>query len=58
MPVSKNKLITLSPEGSTPESASNALPKQEEFRQHLCRLAGSFACSTGYTDVSEEESQN
>ncbi len=39
MPVSKNKPITLSPEGSTPESASNALPEQEEFRQHLRRLA-------------------
>jgi hypothetical protein len=39
MPVSKNKPITWSPEGSTPESASNALPEQEEFRQHLRRLA-------------------
>ncbi|HEX9134202.1 MAG TPA: hypothetical protein VF844_18070 [Ktedonobacteraceae bacterium] len=39
MPVSKNKPITLSPEVSTPESASNALPEQEEFRQHLRRLA-------------------
>ncbi len=39
MPVSKNKPITLSPEGSTPESASSALPEQEEFRQHLRRLA-------------------
>src|SRR5438128_1824490 len=39
MPVSKNKPITLSLEGSTPESASNALPEQEEFRQHLRRLA-------------------
>src|SRR5258708_5346153 len=39
MPVSKNKPITLSPEGSTPESASNALPEQEDFRQHLRRLA-------------------
>ncbi len=39
MPVSKNKPITLSPEGSTPESASNALPEQEDFRQHVRRLA-------------------
>jgi putative transposase len=39
MPVSKNKPITLSSEGSTPESASNALPEQEEFHQHLRRLA-------------------
>lgn len=39
MPVSKHKPITLSPEGSTSESASNALPEQEGFRQHLRRLA-------------------
>ncbi len=39
MPVSKNKPITLSPEGSTPESASKALPEQEDFRQHVRRLA-------------------
>ncbi len=39
MPVSKNKPTTLSPEGSTPESASNPIPEQEEFRQHLRRLA-------------------
>jgi putative transposase len=39
MPVSKNKPTTLSPEGSTPESASNTISEQEEFRQHLRRLA-------------------
>ena len=39
MPVSKNKPTTLSPEGSTSESASNTIPEQEEFRQHLRRLA-------------------
>ncbi len=39
MPVSKNKPITLSPEGSTPESASNTIAEQEEFRQHLRCLA-------------------
>jgi putative transposase len=39
MPVSKNKPTTLSPEGSTSESASTTLPEQEEFRQHLRRLA-------------------
>ena len=39
MPVSKNKPTTLASEGSTPESSSAALPEQEEFRQHLRRLA-------------------
>ena len=39
MPVSKNKPTTLSPEGSTSESASNTIPEQEEFRQHVRRLA-------------------
>ncbi len=39
MPVSKNKPTTLSPEGSTSESASTTIPEQEEFRQHLRRLA-------------------
>lgn len=39
MPVSKNKPTTWSPKGSTPESASSNIPEQEEFRQHLRRLA-------------------
>ncbi len=39
MPVSKNKPTTLSPEGSTSESASTTIPEQEEFRQHVRRLA-------------------
>jgi len=39
MPVPKNKPTTLSPDGSTPESSSPVLPEQEEFRQHLRRLA-------------------
>src|SRR2546427_1107632 len=39
MPVSKKKPTTLSLDGSTPESPSNAMPEQEEFRQHLRRLA-------------------
>lgn len=39
MPVPKNKPITLSPDGSTPESSSTVSPDQEEFRQHLRRLA-------------------
>jgi len=34
----KNKPITSSPEGSTPESSSPVAPEQEEFRQHLRRL--------------------
>jgi len=38
MPVPKNKPITSSPEGSTPESSSPVAPEQEEFRQHLRRL--------------------
>ena len=39
MPVPKNKPITSSPEGSTSESSSPVIPDQEEFRQHLRRLA-------------------
>ena len=39
MPVSKNKPTTLSLEGSTSESTSNTPLEQEEFRQHLRRLA-------------------
>jgi putative transposase len=39
MPVTKNKPTTLSPEVSTSESSSPVLPGQEEFRQHLRRLA-------------------
>ncbi len=39
MPVTKNKPTTLSPEGSTSESSSPIVPEQEEFRQHLRRLA-------------------
>lgn len=39
MPVSKHKPITSSSEGSTSESSSPLVPEQEEFRQHLRRLA-------------------
>src|SRR5258708_38088167 len=39
MPVAKNKPTTLSSEGSTSESSSPIVPEQEEFRQHLRRLA-------------------
>ena len=39
MPVPKTKPTTLSPEGSTAESVSPTIPEQEEFRQHLRRLA-------------------
>ena len=39
MPVAKHKPTTLSPEGSTSESSSPVVPDQEEFRQHLRRLA-------------------
>ena len=39
MPVSKNKPTTSALEGATPESVSNLLPEQEEFRHHLRRLA-------------------
>jgi putative transposase len=39
MPVPKNKPTTLSLDGSTPEPSSNVPPDQEEFRQHLRRLA-------------------
>jgi putative transposase len=39
MPASKNKPTTQSPEGSTLESSSSSMPEQEEFRQHLRRLA-------------------
>jgi putative transposase len=42
MPVSKHKPITSSPEGSTALSSSPIALDQEEFRQHLRRLAGSF----------------
>jgi hypothetical protein len=42
MPVSKHKPTTSSPEGSTSESPSTTIPEQEELRQHLRRLAGSF----------------
>jgi putative transposase len=39
MPVSKHKPTTLSPESSTSESGSASTPEQEEFRQHVRRLA-------------------
>ena len=39
MPVSKNKPITSCSEGSTSESSAPLVPEQEEFRQHLRRLA-------------------
>ncbi len=39
MPVSKQKPTTQFPEGSTPECASTTRTEQEEFRQHLRRLA-------------------
>src|SRR5216684_661082 len=39
MPVSKKKPTPLATEGSTPESSSPILPEQEEFRQHIRRLA-------------------
>src|ERR1700730_13794589 len=39
MPVSEKKPITLAPDGSTPESSSKVPPDQEDFRQHLRRLA-------------------
>ncbi len=39
MPVPKKKPTTLTPEGSTPEPSSPVLPDQEEFRQHVRRLA-------------------
>src|SRR5216683_7213472 len=39
MPALKNKPITSSSESSTPESSSPVVPEQEEFRQHLRRLA-------------------
>ncbi|GHO63925.1 IS256 family transposase [Ktedonobacter sp. SOSP1-52] len=39
MPVPKKKPTTQSSDGSTPESSSNTLPEQEEFRQHLRCLA-------------------
>jgi transposase-like protein len=39
MPVPKKKPTTLASEISTPESSSQVLPDQEEFRQHLRRLA-------------------
>ncbi len=39
MPVPKKKPTTSTSEGSTPESSPPVLPEQEEFRQHLRRLA-------------------
>jgi putative transposase len=39
MPVPKNKPTTSALEGATPESVSNLLPEQEEFRHHVRRLA-------------------
>ena len=39
MPVPKHKPITSSPDSSTPESSSPIVLEQEEFRQHLRRLA-------------------
>jgi putative transposase len=39
MPVPQNKPITSQSSVSTPESSSPVLPEQEEFRQHLRRLA-------------------
>ena len=39
MPAPQKKPTTLSPDGSTPESLSNVMPEQEEFRQHLRCLA-------------------
>lgn len=39
MPVPKHKPTTSSPENSTAESSSPIVPEQEEFRQHLRRLA-------------------
>ena len=39
MPVSKHQPITSSPEGSTPESSLAVALDQQEFRQHLRRLA-------------------
>ena len=39
MPVSKNKPTTRGASGSTPESSDPTLPEQEDFRQHLRRLA-------------------
>jgi putative transposase len=39
MPVSKKKPTTLTSEVSTQESPSPSLPEQEDFRQHLRRLA-------------------
>ncbi len=39
MPVSQKKPITSSSAVPTPEASSLGLPEQEEFRQHLRRLA-------------------
>jgi putative transposase len=39
MPASKKKPITSTPETSTPETPSRVMPEQEDFRQHLRRLA-------------------
>jgi putative transposase len=39
MPVPKHKPTTSSPDSSTPESSPPIVLEQEEFRQHLRRLA-------------------
>jgi hypothetical protein len=39
MPVAKNKPTTSTSQASTPEPSSHVMPEQEEFRQHLRRLA-------------------
>ena len=39
MPVPQKKPTTSNSSASTPESSSPVLPEQEEFRQHLRRLA-------------------
>jgi putative transposase len=39
MPVPKKQPITSIPEGSTSECSPTSMPEQEEFRQHLRRLA-------------------
>lgn len=39
MPVPKHKPTTWSSEGATSQSSSPLVPEQEEFRQHVRRLA-------------------
>jgi transposase-like protein len=39
MPVPRKKPTTLTPGGSTPEPLSSVMPEQEDFRQHIRRLA-------------------